>query len=251
MKNKTLWEKDKIYGDYFYKMAIGKDQEMFSSVALSNQLKKLYKPEMKILDVGCGVGHYLRSLRNRLDVNVKYQGIDSTKYYIDLARKAFGDNKMFKVGSIFNIPEKDNEFDIVMCNNVILHLPSPAIKPIKELIRCSKKYIIIRTLFGKRNYIIQELRSESENNKNGEAEIFDKKGKPSHSNYFNIYTTEYYSFILNKINPKLKISYVDDREYKSFDNRKNTTSTGTQVINGMQVSGSIILDWKFVIIKKP
>lgn len=250
MINKTIWDWDKSYGDYFYKRAIGETDEMFSSVALTEQIKNIYKTEMKVLDVGCGAGHYLRSLRSRLDENISYLGIDITTYYIELAKKAYKNPNLFKIGSIFDIPTSTDEFDIVMCNNVILHLKAPPIKALSELIRVSKKYIIIRTIFGERNYIIQELRSEDELTQNRNIELFNKNNEPIISNYFNIYTTEYFEFMLHKIDKNLSIQFIDDKTYSDFDNKSYTTNTGTQVINGMQISGKIILDWKFVIISK-
>ena len=55
---------------------------------------------MKLLDVGCGAGHYLKSIKERLNKTVDYIGLDATKYYIDLAKKAFPVNE-FIVGDIF------------------------------------------------------------------------------------------------------------------------------------------------------
>jgi ubiquinone/menaquinone biosynthesis C-methylase UbiE len=250
MTNKTLWDRDKSYGDYFYKMAIGETDEMFSSIALTEQIRKIYKPQMKVLDVGCGAGHYLRSLRSRLNENINYLGIDATPYYIELAQKAYQNSNIFKIGSIFDLPMGKNEFDIVMCNNVILHLASPAIKALSELIRVSDKYVVVRTIFGKRNYSIQELRSEDEITKNGNIEVYNDKNEPIISNYFNIYTKEYFEYLLHKIDANLSIQFINDRSFSDFDNTQKTTNTGTQVINGMQISGNIVLDWKFVIIEK-
>ena len=88
--------------------------------------------------------------------------------------------------TFFNIPYTDGLFDIVMCNNLILHLPLPITKALDELIRISKKCIIIRTVFGERNYIIKEIRETSDN-----EEIISKDGQIVDFNYFNIYTEKY------------------------------------------------------------
>ena len=67
--------------------------------------------------------------------------------YMKRARIIFKDeiNVDFKKGDIFNIPFKNKSFDIVMCNNFLHNLPSID-KPIHELMRVSKKYVVIRTL---------------------------------------------------------------------------------------------------------
>lgn len=46
------------------------------------------------------------------------------------------------------------------------------------------------------------------------------------------------------------MGFINDKSFPYFDNTSNTTNTGTQVWNGLQISGNIILDWKFVVIEK-
>jgi len=257
LKNyKKIWEKDTEYGNLLYKRATGKLPEMFSSVALCNILKKIYKKGMKLLDVGCGGGHYLRSLQERVDTNINYLGIDITERYIELARRAFDNDKLFEVGDIFNLKVKDNEFDIVVSNNVILHLPPNPIKAISELIRVSKKFIIIRTVFGERNYIIQEIKIEQNieaqkiHSKTVNKKIFLEDGTPKVFNYFNLYTEDYFRTTIAEIVPNAKVDVANDSEFDDFDNKEITTNTGTKAFKGIQVSGNLMLDWRFIIITK-
>lgn len=250
---KGFFEKDKEYGLYFYKRSIGKLPEMFSAIALSELLRKFYKKGMKILDVACGTGHYLRSFRKRIDPEIDYFGIDSTSNYIRLAKKAFN-KKIFKKGDIEKIPFNNNEFDVVMANNIILHMPPDPIKSLSELIRVSRKYVIVRTVFGERNYIIQEVSSKKDFCRNAtdsdSEKLFDKKGVPLLFNYFNIYTEDYFRSAIKSIVPKCKLKIIRDISFKPFDNRRLTRNTGTRVINGIQVSGSLLLDWRFIVIEK-
>src|SRR5690606_37440313 len=117
------WDEEKHYGELLFKRATGQSGEMNSSKAISKVIKQFYKPGMKVLDVGCGAGHYLVSLRNIVDKNISYTGVDPTAHYLDLAKKAFGDSANFVQGGVFDIPFGDNSFDIVICNHVILHMP--------------------------------------------------------------------------------------------------------------------------------
>lgn len=251
---KNIFEKDKEYGLYFYKRATGKLPEMFSSVALSDQINQFYKKGMKVLDVACGVGHYLTSLRKRVDPEIDYFGVDFTPSYIKLAKKAFKNDKIFKVGNIEKIPFGDRSFDIVMANNVICHMPPNPLKSISELLRVSKKYVIIRTVFGERNYVVQEISTAKDykaGSKNNQPEkVFDRRNVPLSFNYFNIYTEDYFKTAIKTIAPESTVQIIPDRSFKKFDNSGLTRDTGTKIINGMQVSGSLILDWRFVIIKK-
>lgn len=233
--NWKIWEKSPEYGKaLYYKSAIGEADEMESAKAMSKILAQLYSKGMKVLDVGCGAGHYLRSFRSRLDKDIDYTGLDATQHFIDLAKEAFKDTRFIK-GNIFNLDIEDNSYDLVVSSNVILHLPPPPDKAIKELVRVSKKYVVIRTVFGERNYIIKEVRGD-----------IDKEGEPSSFNFFNMYTEEYIRNVLKG----LKVEVVKDDMWKPFDNRKEGGETATRIVNGMQVSGNLILDWRFIIIEK-
>ncbi len=261
MKNKTnknndwkIWEKSPEYGRaLYYKSAIGELGEMESAKALCKIISPIYGPGIKVLDVGCGAGHYLRSLKLRVDKKIDYTGLDATKYFIELAKKAFGKNHKFLVGDIFNLKFKRKEFDMVICSNVILHLPPPPVKAISELIRVAKKYVVIRTVFGERNYIIKEVRSSDKNKKNGpknQENLFGKDGQPLSYNFFNMYTEQYFKDVISKIDKNIKIKIIDDNDYKPFDNRAKGGKTATKIIGGKQVSGNLILNWKFVILEK-
>lgn len=247
----NVWDKDRKYREYFYKMATGKLPEMFCAIALADIIKKIYKPGMKVLDVGCGAGHYLRTLKTRVDQNINYTGVDFSPSYIQLARKAFPDGVKFTVGKIQNMPFKNNQFDIVTASNVILHLPPPPLKSFKELLRVSRKYVIARTVFGERNYITQEVLTNSDFGVNKpDGALFKSDGVPLSFNYFNIYTENYFRDLMAKIASKARVNIIKDLSYKRFDTRSATRSTGTRVVNGLQISGNLLLDWRFITIEK-
>lgn len=88
-----------------------------------------------LLDVGCGDGRII----NRL--NGKYEKICG----LDISQKALEHVKTPKVqGSLEELPFLDNSFDILICCEVLEHLPYPVYKKaIKEMERVSKKYILI------------------------------------------------------------------------------------------------------------
>lgn len=251
--NWRIWNKDKAYGDLLYKRATGDLDEMESSKALCKILSPFYENRMKVLDVGCGAGHYLRSLRLRIDENMDYTGVDATEYYVELARKAFGNASRFLYGNISNLQFKDNSFDIVICNNLILHLPPPPIKPISELIRVSSKYIVIRTVFGERNYLIKEVRSSDDKIQGlpiREGNLIDQEGKPLVCNYFNMYTEQYFRDIVANINENIGMKIVCDDYWNPFDTTAVAGKTATKVIGGKQVSGNLLLDWRFIVLNK-
>jgi 2-polyprenyl-3-methyl-5-hydroxy-6-metoxy-1,4-benzoquinol methylase len=93
-----------------------------------------------ILDVGCGEGFTL----NRLKVNgigKKLEGIEYLQDAIELGKKTYPDI-LIKKGTIYKLPYKDNEFNLVLCTEVLEHLERPQ-DALKELVRVSKKYLVI------------------------------------------------------------------------------------------------------------
>ncbi len=90
-----IWDRNPKTSELYYKRATGELDEMESSKALVKVLSDIYKPKMKVLDVGCGAGHYLRSMKTQLDSKIDYTGVDITEYSLELAKKAFGDSAKF------------------------------------------------------------------------------------------------------------------------------------------------------------
>ena len=229
-----IWDDRPEYGDLLYKRAIGSLDEMECAKSLCNVLGVFYQPGMKILDVGCGAGHYLTSLLKRIDPKINYTGYDATRQYIDLAKKAHP-GIPFKVGDIFDIEYEDASFDIVMCNNVLLHLPLGLSEPLSELIRVSRKHVVIRTLVGEGNYEIKEFADS-------ELKTF---------NYFNVYSPEYLLKTIRSVHADAKFEIIRDNDFGDFDNQRVVQSvSATKTLVGAQIAGPILLDWRFVLIRK-
>lgn len=103
-----------------------------------DMIKKL-NPE-RILDVGCGEGFTLAKLRKEKIGNY-LEGIEYLQDAIDLGKEIHPDIKIRK-GSIYELPYKDNSFDLVLCTEVLEHLADPR-KGLKEILRVSSKYCFI------------------------------------------------------------------------------------------------------------
>lgn len=93
-----------------------------------------------ILDVGCGEGFTLDKFRKE-GIGKKLSGIDNLDEALKLAAKTYPDLDI-KRGDIYDIKAKDNTYDLVMATEVFEHLDDPD-KAIKELIRVSKKYVML------------------------------------------------------------------------------------------------------------
>ncbi len=88
-----------------------------------------------VLEVGCGDGRIINDLIG------KYERICG----LDISLEGLEKVKADKVqGSVDDLPFPDNSFDLVICSEVLEHLPySIYQKAIKEIMRVTRKYILI------------------------------------------------------------------------------------------------------------
>ena len=255
LNNMCLDEYEKNTGDsdVYYKRATGEFPEMECSKALAQILANHIKNGQSILDVGCADGHYYRSLRNKIKFEFKYTGVDPYPIMLDKAKEAWKDEKntSFHLGNIFDLPFDDDNFDYIICNNVVLHL-SEIVKPVGELLRVGRKKVIIRHTLYDKSYRIQfvyndkwwpytDVKPENE---------FDSKGEPKAFSYFNIHSFDYFNSVIHKHSPSAKINYIKDDKFNiekiNFSAKNENFIEPTRVIDGMQVSGCLIQPHYFV-----
>lgn len=249
------WDEDPAYGELFLKRATGSAPEMESSKAIARILKSWVRPNDRILDVGCGAGHYLRSLRNQIEVPFHYRGVDATANYISLAQTAWAGNPSadFQVGDAFKLPVADKSVDIAMCCNVFLHLPSIK-QPLRELLRAARRSVIVRTLVGERSFRIQDVYNPVAHpahfNSAHDLE-FDDSGEPIAFHYYNIYSKVYIENLLRS-DPNVKsVSIIPDTDFDPAKLSADAVERAdvpdiTRMMNGWQVNGYILQPWHFV-----
>ncbi len=151
----NAWQHNQGYGDLMYRRALGIEPEMESAKQLVRLIRPFYRPGMTVLDVGCGGGHFVRSLRS-IDPALAYTGMDFTDYYLALARQVWnGDPHIhFLQGDLFHIPAANNSFDMVTCVTVLQNLPEYRL-PLAEMVRVSRKYVLMRLLLGEMTHVIK------------------------------------------------------------------------------------------------
>lgn len=94
----------------------------------------------KILDAGCGEG-FITDLLARNVENVELIGLEYTREAIDIA-KAANQEISFVQGDIYAIPFEKNEFDLVLCTEVLEHLERPD-RALRELTRVASHTILL------------------------------------------------------------------------------------------------------------
>jgi pseudaminic acid biosynthesis-associated methylase len=93
----------------------------------------------RILEVGCNVGMQLRVLQEMGFKNLV--GIELQPYAVELAKSTSSGISVLQ-GSAMELPFRDNWFDLVFTNGVLIHI-EPAHLPavMKEMARCSRRLI--------------------------------------------------------------------------------------------------------------
>ena len=137
---------DKHCADILYRRARDELPEMESSKAVARRIKAIWASGDTILDVGCGAGHYLVSLRRELGARLDYCGVDHLRHHIELARKAFENDPhvRFELADLYKLPYANSSFDIVTCNNLLQNLPALR-EPLCELMRVARRALVMTT----------------------------------------------------------------------------------------------------------
>jgi ubiquinone/menaquinone biosynthesis C-methylase UbiE len=95
----------------------------------------------RILDVGCGAGHWGRTLSQVISPGALIAGVDIESKFIERSQelgRAFGlSNTDYRVGSAEEIPCSDSSFDLVTCQTVLIHVRDP-LRVLREMKRVLK-----------------------------------------------------------------------------------------------------------------
>ena len=95
----------------------------------------------RVLDVGCGMGHWGRALGQVLPHDAQVTGIDRERVWVEEARiktLAAGDDRFqFEVGSAERLPFADDAFDLVTCQTVLIYMRDPP-AVIAEMVRVTR-----------------------------------------------------------------------------------------------------------------
>ena len=230
------WAKKPEVEGTLVKRAHGNLPEMESTKQLVKLISEFYQPGMKVLDVGCNVGHYLRGLR-RIDAVLDYTGVDATAFYIEQASDIFKDDPHanFEVRDILEPLFPDDSFDIVYCCNVILHLPDFRV-PVRNLLASTKKVCLIRTLLADKSTVAMAA----------ETQDFDDNGMPREFVYQNTWQCDYFAGYINSLG--WQVEFIEDEfnpDILSQEHQDLKKGEGTRIFGGQQISGNVVFNWKW------
>ncbi|MBN1824463.1 MAG: methyltransferase domain-containing protein [Endomicrobiales bacterium] len=94
---------------------------------------------IKILEIGTNIGNQLLALQKMGFKNL--YAIEPQDYAVETAKRRFTGVNVIQANA-FDIPYKDNYFDLVFTSGVLIHIkPKDVKRAMKEIHRCSKRYI--------------------------------------------------------------------------------------------------------------
>jgi ubiquinone/menaquinone biosynthesis C-methylase UbiE len=112
-------------------------EKRHSCLGLKRFLEVAREKKAKVLEVGCGTGIFLRSLKSyRPDLELS--GCDISKKAISIAKDSAHSGIDFEVANAYALPYSGESFDYVVIMDVLEHLDYPA-GAIKEVQRVLKK----------------------------------------------------------------------------------------------------------------
>lgn len=111
----------------------------YTKIEMNERSLQNIRKESRILEVGCNTGMQLRGLQKMGFKNL--YGIEIQKYAVEKA-KEFTKGINIVEGNGLDIPFKNNFFDLVFTNGLLIHI-SPEHLPVimDEIYRCTSKYI--------------------------------------------------------------------------------------------------------------
>lgn len=94
----------------------------------------------RVVDVGCGEGFTIEYLRARLP-DLEFTGVDSDPDALTIATLRVG-GAQFGQARIEDLPFPDGGADLVLCLEVLEHLPQPE-AALREILRISRRHVVL------------------------------------------------------------------------------------------------------------
>jgi len=105
----------------------------------------------KVLEIGCGRGFYLKTLKT-IWPKLQVTGVDISQKYLDIAKGYLGDLNIRVVrGDATKLSFADNSFDRIIATEILEHIPDDQ-KAISEMYRVLKPGGIVMVTVPNKNY---------------------------------------------------------------------------------------------------
>ncbi|MDR1312959.1 MAG: class I SAM-dependent methyltransferase [Deltaproteobacteria bacterium] len=144
----SIWEHSEGLRRLLKRRALDQEPEMDCAAQAAEILGSLgLAPGSRLLDLGCGAGHFLHSLRRR-GIELDYAGLDSSPAAVNAGKDAFAglslDPGMLRLASMDDL--KGVRADAALFMNVLSFCPDYR-RPVDRAAGCGAKAILIRDNF--------------------------------------------------------------------------------------------------------
>jgi SAM-dependent methyltransferase len=145
----NIWEHSGGLKELLRRRAMDLEPEMDCAAQAAEILGALdLAPGSRLLDLGCGAGHFLHSLRRR-GIPLEYLGLDSSPIAVGIGRKAFLelslDPEKIRLASMDDL--RGESADCALFMNVLSFCPDFR-RPLDRAAECGVSRILIRDSFG-------------------------------------------------------------------------------------------------------
>ena len=150
----NIWEHSRGLRELCRRRALGLEPEMDASRQAAEIIQGLgLKKGARLLDAGCGAGHFIHSLAGR-GIDIEYFGLDYSPSFIQIGKDAFRElgldpGRLFcrSIDDLF-----DFEADIVLFLNVLSFNPDFR-RPVYRAMESGAARVLIRDSFGEKTTI--------------------------------------------------------------------------------------------------
>jgi SAM-dependent methyltransferase len=143
----SIWDHSQTVRDLYRARARDEAEEMTCAAQAVELLASRVKGGDTLLDIGCGSGYLVHSLRRR-GIEVEYWGIDASPALIAIGREelpAFG--VPAERLQMLRIEDLSGSVDHVVCMNVLSNIDHYA-RPLERLLHTARRSLILRESLG-------------------------------------------------------------------------------------------------------
>ncbi len=151
---------DHVARDYSRKLDLF---NAFAQPELLDAIATLHlQPGMRVLDAGCGTGHALSWLLEKVMPGGTVTGIDLAAAHVTAARTRLGPRASVLLGDLFETALTPGEFDLIWCVNTINHLRDPlsGARKLGSLLRPGGRLVLGQSSFVPDMYFAWDARLE-------------------------------------------------------------------------------------------
>jgi SAM-dependent methyltransferase len=138
-----IWEHSDHVRDLYTARARGEAEEMTCAAQAAELFEPLVRPGEALLDVGCGSGYFLHSLKRR-NVPLDYFGIDAAPSLVAIGRRELAAHGLPADRlRVLRIEDLNGAFDHVLCMNVLSNIDNWH-RPLERLLKVARRSVILR-----------------------------------------------------------------------------------------------------------